>query len=145
MTRDDLLDVLDKVPSDDLSKTVLILRGVASITLDAVVRREDDYIVVRGREGGTNDEGRAFFVPYQDVLFVKIDRVMKVEELKRMYGEKVEVPSDIPGEKAADAKAADAKAVTATPPPAAPMDPAAIAKQNLLARIRAARSIATSG
>jgi hypothetical protein len=143
MKRDDLLDVLEKIPGDDLTKTVLVLRGVTSITIDSVVRREDDYLVVRGREGGTNDEGRAFFVPYEDILFLKLDRTIKVEEIKRMYGEKVEIPSDITNESSKTENEADKK--TATPPPATPMDPAAIAKQNLLARIRAARSIATSG
>jgi len=139
MRRDDLLDILGKIPPHDLTKIVLILRFATSITLDTVLRREDEYIVVRGREAGTNDEGRAFFVPFEDVLCVKFDRVVKVSEIKRLFGEVVEDDIDL----TAPTKAveADAKANPAdTPVPATPMDPAAIAKQNLLARIRAART-----
>lgn len=148
MRRDDLTDILDKIPPEDLTKVVFTLRGVAAITLDAVIRVEDDYLILRGREAGTNDEGRAFFVPFEDVLFLKIDRVVSVEEVKRMYGEKVDLPIGLgdvkPPETKEEGKAkvdAEAKAAVQT----AAVDPAAIAKQNLLARIRAARSIATSG
>jgi len=141
MRRDDLLDILGKIPPHDLTKIVLILRFGTSITLDTVLRREDEYLVVRGREAGTNDEGRAFFVPFDDVLCVKFDRAVKVSEIKRLYGETVEDDIDLtapskPTE--ADAKAKSALADAAVP--VAAMDPAAIAKQNLLARIRAART-----
>jgi hypothetical protein len=141
MTADDVHDILDKLPADDLLKTVLNLRFGSAITIDAVARRETDYLVVRGRENGTTDEGRAFFVPYEDILYIKIDRVLKVEELKRMYGEKPVTPVEPAGESKADV----GKQTTDTPVPSAPMDPAAIAKQNLLARIRAARTAAGVG
>ena len=39
------------------------------------------------REGGTTDEGRAFFVPYEEIAYVRLERVVRVGELKRMYGE----------------------------------------------------------
>jgi hypothetical protein len=140
MTADDVHDILDKLPADDLSKTVLNLRFGSAVTIDAVARREADYLVIRGRENGTTDEGRAFFVPYEDILYIKIDRVLKVDELKRMYGEKVAAPI------AAEAEGkGEETMVENTPAPIAPMDPAAIAKQNLLARIRAARTAARVG
>ena len=151
MQRDTLYDLLTKIPKFDISKTVLTLRFNASITLDLVVRFEEHYLVVRGREAGTNDDGRAFFVPYDEIVFVKLDRTVKLSELQTMYGEKVtnedESILDREADIAAEAKhSADGKpgpkdiAVT-TPAPA--MDPAAIAKQNLLARIRAARTAAS--
>lgn len=152
MLRDDVLDVLERIPPADMTKTVLVLRFNAAITIDCVVRQETDYLVVRGREAGTNDEGRAFFVPYEDILYVKLDRVVKLTDIKRMFGEKVSAEEDadpfaaksaattgssMPGE------STTAAAATATPMPVG-TDPASIAKQNLLARIRAARSAAGS-
>jgi hypothetical protein len=138
MRRDDLCAILDKMPPHDLTKVVLILRFNTAITLDSVLRKEEEYVVVRGREAGTNDEGRAFFVPYDDVLCVKLDRVVKASEVKRLYGETVEEETDLNPVKSAEGGAKADGIVT--PPPVAPMDPAAIAKQNLLARIRAART-----
>lgn len=138
MSSDDVHDILDKLSVDDLSKTVLVLRHNAAVTIDQIARREDDYLVIRGRENGTTDEGRALFVPYEEILYVKVDRVVRVEELKRMYGEKVVVPESPTDEK----KVEDTKKSGTTPVPTTAMDPAAIAKQNLLARIRAAKSAA---
>lgn len=141
MHREDVLDILERIPKEDLTKTILTLRGGGMITIDQIGRTEDDYLIVRGREGGSNDEGRAFFVPFEEILYVKLDRVVGVYEIKRMYGEKMDAPdtlsehSPIGGGKG-DVRAADGK------PPQETMDPAAIAKQNLLARIRAAKSIA---
>jgi hypothetical protein len=137
MTADDVHDILDKIPLDDMTRTVLVLKHGAGVTIDQIARREADYLVIRGRENGTTDEARALFVPYDEILYMKVDRVFRVEDLKRMYGEVVT-------EKASprDAPAEAAVSTTATPAPTTAMDPAAIAKQNLLARIRAAKTAA---
>ncbi len=152
MQRDAVYDLITKIPKDDVSKTVVTLRFNSSITLDAVVRFEGEYMVVRGREAGTNDDGRGFFLPYEDILFIKLDRMMRLSDFQRMYGETVTSDGDSILDREADSAAA-AKLVSdagggspgisvATPAPA--MDPAGIAKQNLLARIRAARTAAGS-
>ena len=151
MQRDTVYDIISKIPMVDISKTVLTLRFNASITLDLVVRYEADYLVVRGREAGTNDDARAFFVPYEEILFMKLDRTVRLSDLQKMYGETVTNEDESLLDRAAD-NAAEAKLTgedksvpkdvsVATPAPA--MDPASIAKQNLLARIRAARTAAS--
>lgn len=151
MQRDTVYDIVSKIPKVDISKTVLTLRFNASITLELVVRYEADYFVVRGREAGTNDDSRAFFVPYEEILFMKLDRTVRLSDLQKMYGETVTNEDESLLDRAAD-NAAEAKLTgedksvpkdvsVATPAPA--MDPASIAKQNLLARIRAARTAAS--
>ena len=151
MQRDTVYDIVSKIPKIDISKTVLTLRFNASITLELVVRYEADYFVVRGREAGTNDDARAFFVPYEEILFMKLDRTVRLCDLQKMYGETVtnedESLLDREADTVAEAKlTGEDKTVpkdvaVATPAPA--MDPATIAKQNLLARIRAARTAAS--
>ena len=133
MIRDDVLDLLGRIPAENLTKTVLTMRGNNSVTLDAVIVREDSYMVVRGREAGTNDEGRIFYLAYEDILYVKIDRILKIEDVLSMYGKTEPVA-------VAPAAVETASVTQTTPPPAELQDPAAIAKQNLLARIRAARN-----
>ena len=58
--------------------------------------------VIDAPEGGSTDEGRTFFVPYEEVSYVRVEQVLKLGELKRMYGETgfVVRPND-PGELAA--------------------------------------------
>jgi hypothetical protein len=133
MIRDDVLDLLGRIPPDFLTKTVLTMRGNNSVTLDAVIIREDSYMVVRGREAGTNDEGRVFYLAYEDILYAKIDSIMKIEDVLQMYGQAEPVA-------VAATSTPTTVSTTTTPAPATALDPAAIAKQNLLARIRAARN-----
>ena len=141
MRKEDIQDVLKRVPPGEQTSLVLTMRSGLFLSVDAVVRMEAEYLVMRGREGGTTDEGRAFFVPFDEISFVKIDRVVKAADLKRMYGETVAL--DFEENMAAEKKAADATAAPAPAPAPAKIetaDPATIAKQNLLARIRAART-----
>jgi len=144
MRRDDCVDLFKKIPEHYHAQVNLILRGQGMITVDCVVRFEQHYLVLRGREQGSTDEGRAFFVPYEEIAYFRIERVLKLSELKRMYGETDVV--DTEDKLGQDLEAANEKldlgvdTQTPTPAPMGAQDPASIAKQNLLDRIRAARA-----
>jgi len=140
MMRVEVIDIIRRVPAELLSKTVLTLRGNIAISLDQLVMELDTYMVCRGREAGTNDEGRAFFISYDDLLMIKIDRVLKLEDIREMY--KANVPADI--ETPAPLAVEKSAMIPAPEIQLGPQDPAAIAKQNLLARIRAARTASVS-
>lgn len=148
MRREDCVDLFAKIPASYHPQINLILRGQGMITVDVVVRFEQGYVVLRGREQGSTDEGRAFFVPYDEIAYFRIERVMKLGEMKAMYGETGFVDAEDallqPADKAAAADPAAPGVDTKTPPPGpsplASTDPAAIARQNLLDRIRAARA-----
>ncbi len=141
MRREDILDLVGRLQPTDLTKLVFVMTGGRGIITDLIFRSEPEFIIIRGRETGTNDECRAFFVPYAEVAYLRLERVVKISDLKRMYG----LP--ITGDEAEDLNDAGsgepkptATAVGAAK--AAAQDPAAIAKQNLLDRIRAARTSA---
>ena len=146
MRREDCVELFNKIPEHYHAQVNLILRGQGMITVDSVVRFEPTYLVLRGREQGTSDEGRAFFVPYEELAYFRIERVLKLSELKKMYGEMnyVDVEDQLGQDLANEAAGKSAGVDTQTPAPSssplAPQDPAAIAKQNLLDRIRAARA-----
>jgi hypothetical protein len=146
MRREDCVELFKKIPEHYHAQVNLILRGQGMITVDCVVRFEQHYMVLRGREQGSTDEGRAFFVPYEELAYFRIERVLKLSELKRMYGETdvVDTEDKLSQDLEAEAEMASVSAQTPAPAPAPspPQDPAAIAKQNLLERIRAARASA---
>ena len=142
MRREDIEDIFSRIHPHDMKQVVFLLRGGGMLSLDVVVRFEATFLAMRGREGGTTDEGRAFFVPYDEIGLVKLDRVVKLNEIMKMFGETGEPDFE---DRLAAASNATAVAVAAAvpPPPVAPSDPATIAKQNLLDRIRAARTSAS--
>jgi len=146
MRKEDCLDLLTKrIPEDYHPQVNFCLRNGMVLSMDAVARFEDNYVVFRGREGGTSDDGRAFLVPYEEVTYIRIERVVRMGELKKMWGETgyVDAEDRLSGNAspAAGATPGGAMAPPATPAPIGNSnDPAAIAKQNLLNRIRAARA-----
>ena len=157
MHNEDWVSLLRLIPESQQSQVMLALQNGGEISVDIIVRYEPTYVVLRGRVAGTTDEGRAFFVPYDQITYVRMERVVKLSELRVLYGEAAGVDAESPLEErqAAAAAAALAAGVPApapepvTPqgpgegPPSGildPEDPAALAKNKLLERIRAARA-----
>lgn len=148
MLKEDILDICRRIPEKDQSKIQFITVTGMQLNVEVFARFEPTYMVFRGREGGQTDEGRGFFVPYDEVVCLKIERLVKTSELKTFYGESSLAERDL-GQEGRDERTAaltPLPSVINTPSPMSdPMDPAQIAKQNLLARIRAARSAAGVG
>jgi hypothetical protein len=150
MRREDCEEMFKRIPEEMHPQVNLILRNSFVVSVDMIARYEATYLVLRGREGGTSDDGRAFFVPYEEISYIRIERVVRMGELKRMYGETGYVDSEdrlatVVKEAAPEATAAkplDNPTPQPTPTPIVMSDPASIAKQNLLDRIRAARASA---
>jgi hypothetical protein len=147
--KEDIVDIVNRVPERDHQKVQFITKTGMQLNVESFARFEPTYVVFRGREGGQTDEGRGFFVPYDDIVFLKIERSVKLSELKSFYGEVVAQELDL---SKADFPSDSAPTQTPLPAPvaapaskSAPLDPTQIAKQNLLARIRAARNAAGVG
>jgi hypothetical protein len=146
MRKEDCVEMFKRIPEAMHPLVNLVLKNQAVVSVETVARFEPTYLVLRGREGGTSDDGRAFFVPYEEVCYIRVERVVRIGELKQMYGE----AGYLDAEDRLSAPAPEATetpqplASVQTPPPAAATtvatDPASIAKQNLLNRIRNARA-----
>jgi hypothetical protein len=139
MRREDVIAAVQKLTPDDRSKIMLVLRSGIGINVEILFRTEPEYLVIRGREAGTTDEHRAFFLPYDEISYLKLERSIKLADLQRMFG----VSAD-----GAEVPAAEVTTLTPTPIGVAPtpaVDPAVIARQNLLERLRAARTSAGTG
>jgi hypothetical protein len=149
------MEMFERIPSGMHAQVNLVLRNTFVLSVDTVARFEETYLVFRGREGGTSDEGRGFFVPYDEISYIRIERPVRVGELKQMFGETGYEDAD--DRLDAETRAFEAAKATGksgempmpapAPVPVAPAtapivasDPASIARQNLLDRIRAARA-----
>ena len=140
MTALDWMDMLRLVPEAERTKLVIVLVNGTELCVDTIVRYEESFVVMRGRVGGQVEEARGFFVPYDQMLYLRLDRVMRVEELQAYFSgpgaapvveATPEVPAEIPvvpGEQAA---------------PPMPTDPAT-ASRLLLERIRAVRAASSA-
>ena len=140
MIREEVLDLIKRVPEFDHPKLVFVLTVGVSVNLDMIARVEKNYIVVRGREAGSNDEGRGFFIPFETIAMIKLEKLVRINEFRAMYNEPLQESIGL-GD---DSDAAPAEPTAAAVPKAAsaPVGPTDVAKQNLLDRIRAARTSA---
>lgn len=126
MTSTDWIEIFRRLPREEQEKMSIVLKNGTELCVDTIVRYEPTFLVLRGRQGGTIEEARGFFVPYDYMLCLRLDRIVKVEELDAFFGGPVrepEVPLTPP---------------SAQPTPVAPTDPAA-ASRLLLDRIKSAR------
>ena len=133
MTADDWIDMLRLIPEAEHGKLVIVLRNSTELCVDTIIRYEPQFLVMRGRQGGTVEEARAFFVPYAQMLCLRLDRVCKVEEVQEFFGTPTTSIAPTPLR-----EAAIVPAVTA-PTAAVPTDPA-VASRLLLERIRQMRA-----
>lgn len=147
MRREECVELFKRVPEDSHAQMNLVLRNQFVLSVDVIVRFEPTYLAFRGREGGTTDEGRAFFVPYDEIAYIRLERVVRLSELKAMYGETgfVDAEDRLSGGDEGEQPAGDTRqSIDKKTPPSSnngqPQDPAAIAKQNLLERLRARRA-----
>jgi hypothetical protein len=134
MTNLDWLHLLRRIPEADHPKLVFVLRNGTEMCVEIVFRFEESYAVVRGRFAGSTDELRGFFVPYDQVLCLRLDRAVRAEDMQEILNPdpaspgrrsgSLETPLVPPSER---------------PTPTVPADPAAASKL-LLERIRAVRA-----
>ena len=132
MTAAEWIDMFRLVPEAEHGKLVIVLQNGMELCIDTIVRYEDSFLVLRGRQGGTVEEARGFFVPYDQMLCLRLDRILKIEEIEEFFG----TPSA-----ALPAPAREAAIIPASsqPTPTVPTDPA-VASRLLLERIRAIRA-----
>jgi hypothetical protein len=151
MRNEEWIGMLRLIPEDQRNQTVIVMQNGMEVVVDTIFRFEPNYLVLRGRQTGNTDEMRAFFIPYDQMLYYRLERVVKLDELYRIYGE--EPPASayedaLLLEESAAAPVSEQPA--GSPAPAtmlaggngavAPDTAGTVARNNLLARIRAARA-----
>ncbi len=85
MINTDWIALFQLIPHERHSKLVLVLNTGSEVNVEAFVRFESTHLVLRGRVAGSTDEGRAFFVPYTYLLYLRIDENVKVSEINDFY------------------------------------------------------------
>ncbi len=161
MQKEDWIELFKLIPEHYHSKLVLNLTSGADVCVDTLLRFEREFLVFRGRFGGSTDEGRGFFVPYQNIVCCRIETTVRGSEMLEMFGV---TPSE-QQRKAMDGGmleestsisssttlAMPAEALGGTMPPApgpsnapATLVDGATAKHNLLEKIRQAKLAASA-
>jgi hypothetical protein len=80
------VELLRQVPPK-LHQNLLVMTAVGNeIAVQDIVRLEPEYLVIRGRLAGTSDLGRAFFIPFDRIIYIGFQKPVLPTELYGMYG-----------------------------------------------------------
>jgi len=96
MLSEDWIELLAMVPENQQNSLVLTTLTGVDLNIETILRAEPSYLVFRGRVSGQTDDGRVFFLPYRQIDYLQINRQVKEEEVRRMYGDTTEAASTAP-------------------------------------------------
>jgi len=134
MTNADWVQLLHRIPEHEHAKMVFVMRTATELCVEVVFRIEEAYAVVRGRFAGSTDELRGFFVPYDQILCLRLDRMVRGEEMHEFFANE-----PVPAGRKSGSLETPMVPPSERPTPTVPADPAAASKL-LLERIRAVRA-----
>jgi hypothetical protein len=104
--------LIRQVPPEQHNNLMLVTRGGTEIAVQSVLRIDHEFMAIKGRLAGSQDAGRLFFVPFDQIDYLGFQQAVKESEFHDMF-DGLSVPSPA-------AVAAPAAPVAAEPPPAVP-------------------------
>jgi hypothetical protein len=116
--------LLRRIPPDQHDTLAIMTTVGIEMNLQAIMRVEEDFIVIRGRLAGTTDTGRVFFVPFSQINYLGFNREVREGQIKALFGEGPEAELAQPkGEAVRPEPEAEPAAREPTPAAAPPLPP----------------------
>ncbi len=141
------IPLLRRIPPEQVEKLCLVTTAGIELSLQSIVRMEEDFMAVRARLSGSSDTGRAFFIPFDQINFVGFTKPVREQELLTLFdGPEHYVPvaraeagpAAEEQQPAPPPPEADPAAPPAPPPPAVPAEARPLpTKSKVLANLRA--------
>src|SRR5262249_20711928 len=66
------------------------------ITVQDLVRMDEEYMAVRGRLAGSSDAGRLYFVPYDQIAYISTQKAVRDQEIAEIFGSAPPAPAAAP-------------------------------------------------
>jgi hypothetical protein len=115
--------LLKKLPPEVHNQLAVTTIGGTEVNIQTILLMEGECLVFKGRLAASQETGRLFYVPYDQIDYIGFTRAVSEEEFKTWYGEPP-AATNVTAEKAGDHKGAGAR----TPAPS---------RAALLERVRA--------
>jgi hypothetical protein len=80
------LGLVRLLPPSIHNSLVLVTRIGQEFTVQDIFRIEENYLVVRGRLGGTTDAGRVIVIPYSEIHYLGFQKSMKAADISAIFG-----------------------------------------------------------
>lgn len=80
------ITLLERIPKDQQDQYSLVTSSGTEISLQNILRMEEDYVIVRGRLAGTTDMGRVYLVPYDQLNYVGSQKELNEGQIQALCG-----------------------------------------------------------
>jgi hypothetical protein len=146
MTNLQWIALLQQFPSHMVNQLVLLMITGQELVVESFIRFEPEYLVMRGRFGGNTDEGRGFFLPYSQLVTVRIERTVTINEIQDIFNSTTAVspaPVLFPSRSAIIPPDSSKSAGNVSADKVNPLTQSGLIRNQLLERLRAARQAPT--
>lgn len=77
--------LLRRIPPHQIENLSLVTINGIELSVQSLVRIEEEFVLIRARVSGSSDAGRAFFVPYDQINFLGFQKPIKEDELRKIF------------------------------------------------------------
>jgi hypothetical protein len=85
-----------QLPPAVVEKMSIVTNAGSEITLQSVLRVENDFLIIRGRVSGTQETGRIFFIPFSQIDYLGCQPMQESEFETHFGGLKFDVVEAAP-------------------------------------------------
>src|SRR5437867_4668334 len=78
--------VLRRIPPEHHNILMLVTRSGTEIALQNILHLDDEVLAIKGRLAGSQDAGRLYFVPLDNIDYFGFNRMVKDEEYAALFG-----------------------------------------------------------
>ena|SRR5438105_4258013 len=79
--------LLRRIPREHHHNLMVMTTVGVEFAIQAILRIDEEYIILRGRLSGSTDTGRSFFIPYDQINYLGFQRAVGEETIYGYYGE----------------------------------------------------------
>src|SRR4051812_20005066 len=76
--------LLRRIPAEQMDNLMLMTAQGTEINVQALLRMEEEFMVLRGRLAGSNDGGRTFLLPYEHLDHVGFQRPLSDAQVQAL-------------------------------------------------------------
>src|SRR3954467_2670779 len=88
--------LLRVIPPEQHNILMVVTGSGTEITVQTILRIDDEFLAFKGRLAGSQDAGRLYFIPLKNLDYFGFNRTVKDEEYAEMFGNLQLPPPDAP-------------------------------------------------
>src|SRR5262245_51250657 len=77
--------LLQQVPWEQRQRLMVVTNVGAEIAIQDIVQMANEYLVLRGRLAGTNDAGRLFLIPFDQITYISSQDAIREEVIRATF------------------------------------------------------------